>query len=190
MDTVHHARRRRVPGDRRGHDPGPAAGMEPEVVVRRAGIVRGVEEADHEQDLGDLQRQEDSEDSRVHLHAADQHVRVEDCEREQEPGQGVRQVTAGVAGEPPRRVDAENDEEAEAHPERAVRRKRGGAEDVPVAELPHPGRELSHAAVEDRRPDPDQVGDPRGVVPAEQERRKRESRQTERCGIGGRCALD
>ena len=96
-DAVHHARRRGVPGDRRGHDPGPAAGMEPEVVVGRvAGVVRGVEEADHEQDLGDLQRQEDPEDGRVHLHAGDQHVRVEDREREQEPGQRVRQVTAGV----------------------------------------------------------------------------------------------
>ena len=60
----------------------------------RAVAVRDAEEADGEQDLGDLQRQEDERDRDVHPRRPEEHVRVEDREGEQEPGERVVEVRA------------------------------------------------------------------------------------------------
>ena len=64
-----------------------------------------------------------------------------------------------------------------------------GAEDVAVAELPHTGEQLDEPTVEKRQPDPDQVRDERRVVPAQDEGRERERRESERRRVGGRNRL-
>ena len=59
-----------------------------------------------------------------------------------------------------------------------------------VPELPHAGEELDDPAVEEREPDPDEIGDEARVVPAQDEGRQRERCETERSGVGSRDALD
>jgi len=149
--------------------------------------VRLTEEADHEQHLRDLQREEHHENGTIDSSAPQEHVEVEDRKRHQEPRERVRDV-----GRTESRADLrgaeEHDENPEPEPESPVGRERGRAEDVPIPELPHPGEELRHAAVEERRPDPDEVRDERGVVSAQQERRQRETGESERSGISdGSC---
>ena len=178
--AVHDAGGRRVPRDGGGEDPEPAADVQPVVAVP----VRDPEEPDREHDLGDLQGEEDAQDGEVDARRPHQHVRVEDRERDQEPRERVVDVRAlqqpGKAG----RARQEHDERAEGEPKASIRRERGRAEDVSVGELPHAGAELDEAAVEQRRPEPDAVGDERRVVPAEQERRERERGETKRRGVG------
>ena len=62
--------------------------------------------------------------------------------------------------------------QAQADPEAAVSGERGGAEHVPVAELPHAGQQLAQAAVGERVAEPGQaagVGHPAGVERRQQE---------------------
>src|SRR5919108_5673160 len=118
-----HQRRRGIPGDGGGDDSGPAAGTDPtDLGTRRRDAARGGDpEADGEQDLGDLERQEDAEDRQVDAQAPEHHVRVEDGEREQEPRKRVRDVAALQRAAQLRRLD-EDDEDAEREPEAPVRR--------------------------------------------------------------------
>ena len=116
----------------------------------RAVAVRHAEEADREQDLGDLQGEEHAEDRDVHARAPQQHVRVEDRERDQEPREPVVEVRAAGAPANASRRSASTTKPPSDEPEPAVRRERGGAEHVAVAELPHPRQQLDEAAVEER----------------------------------------
>src|SRR4051812_8317972 len=98
--------------------------------------MRGDPEADPEQDLGDLERQEDREDGEVDTGAPEEHVRVEDRERDQEPRKPVREVVlAGQAAAELRRL-REDDEDSERQPEAPVARERSRSECVPVTEFP------------------------------------------------------
>src|SRR5262249_31173499 len=85
---VDHDGRGGVPGHEGGHDADEAADRREATARGRAG-----ERADEEQDLGHFQRQEDEEDGDVDPGAPEQHVRVEDREREEDPAQ--RRVDLG-----------------------------------------------------------------------------------------------
>src|SRR5207253_1680135 len=88
--AVDYAGRRRVPGDGCGDDADPATDVR-DVGAAAVGLA---EEADREHDLGDFQGEEHAEDRHVHAQAPEHHVRVEDGEGEQVPGQAVLQVVA------------------------------------------------------------------------------------------------
>src|SRR3954449_2087383 len=182
---VDDAGRGRVPGDGRGEDAEPAAPVDDV----RAVAVGDTEVADRKQDLRDLERQEDAEDGDAHAAAPHEHVGVEDREGDKEPGEGVRDVGPRQPGAELGRLGQDH-EGAEREPEPAVRRERGGAEDVAVPELPHAGEELHHAAVEQRGAEPDHVRDERRVVPAQHERGERERGQAEWRRVGDRGRLE
>src|SRR5205085_5842693 len=123
---------------------------------------------------GDLQRQENAKDGEVDATAPEEHVEVEDREREQEPGEPVREVVlTGERSAELRRL-GEDDEDPEREPEASVRRECGRAERVLVAELPLPSEQLNEPAVEECEPHPHQIGDEVRVVAAQHERRQRE----------------
>src|ERR1039457_1582311 len=126
--------RRGVPGGQRGDDADVAADLDDVGVA--------AEVPDEQDDLGDLQGQEYGEHGHVDLRAPDQHVGVEDREPQQYPPDGVpgRRGGGGLRA-PQQSPDPQPD------PEPAVGREGGGAEHVPVLELPHPGEQLAEAAV-------------------------------------------
>src|ERR1019366_7565612 len=126
--------RRGVPGGQRGDDADVAADLDDVGVA--------AEVPDEQDDLGELQGEEYGEHGRVHLRAPDQHVGVEDRERQQDPTDVVtgRRGGGGLRGH-------QQSPEPQPDPDPAVRREGGGAEHVPVLELPHPGEQLAEAAV-------------------------------------------
>src|SRR3954449_12220347 len=183
--AVDHAGRGRVPGGGSGEYADPAAEVEDVCAV----AVGHPEEPDREHDLSDLQRQEDEEYGDADTRAPEKHVRVEDRERNEEPGERVVDVRPLEAGAE-RRGLGQDHEGPEREPEAAVGRERRRAEDVAVPDLPHPGEELHHPAVEERCPEPDDVGDERGVVPAQHEGGQGERGQAERRRVGSGNRLD
>src|ERR1022692_158551 len=166
--------RRGVPGGQRGDDADVAADLDDVGVA--------AEVPDEQDDLGELQGEEYSEHGRVHLRAPDQHVGVEDRERQQDPTDVVtgRRGGGGLRGH-------QQCPEPRPDPDPAVSREGGGAEHVPVLELPHPGEQLAEAAVGERVAEPCVTGGvlhPACVGRRKQERGQRESGQPEGRWVG------
>src|ERR1019366_1911486 len=162
--------------------PGGQCGDEADVAADLDDVGVAVEVPDEQDDLGELQGEEYSEHGHVNLRAPDQHVGVEDRERQQDPTNVVtgRRGGGGLRGH-------QQCPEPQPDPDPAVRRKGGGAEHVPVLELPHPGEQLAEAAVGERVAEPCVTGGtlhPPCVGRRKQERGQREGGQPEGRWVG------
>ena len=124
--------RRGVPGDRGAHDAHVAGYGEhyrDELPDRKEEEQDGKSDEDPGNDLGELEQGDGS-------------VAGEDPPGKQEYRQSGRGNLGDDPG-PPQDVEA-----GKTDPERAVGAETGAAEDVPAADVPHPGQELGHPAVE------------------------------------------